>query len=996
MAIINVSKIDTFDEWRIKSNQLASEVGDNALLVSNPFLTSTNLVAAVNEISDKLDYEIGVIGDLTTNSSSLVRAINEHDAEIGDIDTLTTSSKITLVSAINELDSEVGALSGLTTTAKNTIVASINELDSDIGNLSSLNTSVKTSVVNSINSAVALETSRYSNTLKYDLTHSTVGGTNNSVQTILSNVSMPAGKTLTIDGTLDIANGTLIVGGAGGTLNIQTTFLALGDVNALVPSSGGVIVSRGKTAQNVPRPDTRIYWDETTKTWNVKRLDTDGTSVITPFILDSMNIGNLVSNGNIENGIAVTYDQNTNKLNFDVNDFTINLTGDIVGSGTVTNLGNVTINTTIPSNQVILGADTTGDYVATISTVTSSGIILAGNAGESAAVSISVDGTVVRTTGAQTIAGVKSFTNKPVFNDGFTASGTSTLANLQMTGDLTVGGSLTVNGTVTTVNTATLNLADNIITVNSDYVGTTPTENGGLEVHRGSLAKPSVLWNESTDKWTINDTVGTYSIIGRVNAGAGMIGGGEGPIITISHEDTSNQLSVDNSNGVVIQDIALDTFGHITSIGSYNLDDRYYTEAESDARYPLRAGTGASGTWGISVTGNAATSTTSTRWAAARTISLAGDLTGSVSLDGSANVTLSAEVLDNSHNHSISTLTNFREEVEDIVGAMFDAPNIENGISIYYNDDAGKMNADVNDFTITLTGGVSGSGVVNNLGNVSIPVTVNSSANATFANNAGALSGLVIHTGRNNEANKVVRTDGSGYLQVGYINSSSGNEGNNANPPRVWGTNGSDDYLRTYLTSALRVAYATSAGNADTVGGQSFAALEARYINASGDTMTGDLTTRHIYPVSNATFNIGHGSGRYNVMYANVFDGTAVRANYADLAEKYLPDYEYEVGTVVMIGGEKEVTASVSGVRALGVVSANPAYMMNQSLEGGIYIALKGRVPVKVVGSVNKGDRLYAADAGCASTIGDKADVFAIALESNNEESMKWIEAVVL
>jgi hypothetical protein len=72
---------------------------------------------------------------------------------------------------------------------------------------------------------------------------------------------------------------------------------------------------------------------------------------------------------------------------------------------------------------------------------------------------------------------------------------------------------------------------------------------------------------------------------------------------------------------------------------------------------------------------------------------------------------------------------------------------------------------------------------------------------------ADLLDGLNLHTGRNNEANKVVRTDGSGYIQCGYINSSSGNEGNNSSPARVWGTNGSDDYLRTYLTSALSAGY---------------------------------------------------------------------------------------------------------------------------------------------------------------------------------------------
>ena len=133
-------------------------------------------------------------------------------------------------------------------------------------------------------------------------------------------------------------------------------------------------------------------------------------------------------------------------------------------------------------------------------------------------------------------------------------------------------------------------------------------------------------------------------------------------------------------------------------------------------------------------------------------------------------------------------------------------------------------------------------------------------------------------------------------------------------------------------------------------------------------------------------------------IYATLFRGTATAARYADLAEKYLADKEYEVGTVVAVGGDAEVTASQFGDRAIGVVSANPAYMMNSELEGGTYIALKGRVPVKVIGSVKKKDRLVATDNGYAikATHHQHADVFAVALESSDDTGVKLIEAVIL
>jgi len=132
-------------------------------------------------------------------------------------------------------------------------------------------------------------------------------------------------------------------------------------------------------------------------------------------------------------------------------------------------------------------------------------------------------------------------------------------------------------------------------------------------------------------------------------------------------------------------------------------------------------------------------------------------------------------------------------------------------------------------------------------------------------------------------------------------------------------------------------------------------------------------------------------------IYANIFYGNATTANYADLAEKYLADQEYEVGTVVIVGGEAEVTACNYGDLAIGVVSANPAFKMNEGLEGGTYIALKGRVPVKVVGAVRKGQRLIAAANGTAvAAVPHANDVFAVALESSDDISVKLVECLVL
>lgn len=131
---------------------------------------------------------------------------------------------------------------------------------------------------------------------------------------------------------------------------------------------------------------------------------------------------------------------------------------------------------------------------------------------------------------------------------------------------------------------------------------------------------------------------------------------------------------------------------------------------------------------------------------------------------------------------------------------------------------------------------------------------------------------------------------------------------------------------------------------------------------------------------------------------ANYFVGTSTTAN-GDVAEKYLADDTYDEGTVLMIGGEQEVTAATYGKRALGAISINPAVIMNSELVNGTLVALKGRVPVKVIGSVKKGDHLVAADTGVAKVLENSLDswlVFAVALEDNSNDTIKIVESVIL
>ena len=143
--------------------------------------------------------------------------------------------------------------------------------------------------------------------------------------------------------------------------------------------------------------------------------------------------------------------------------------------------------------------------------------------------------------------------------------------------------------------------------------------------------------------------------------------------------------------------------------------------------------------------------------------------------------------------------------------------------------------------------------------------------------------------------------------------------------------------------------------DADTLDGISSASFLRSDAN---DSHSGTIT-----PSSDNALDLGSSSLRYNEVYAVTFRGVATSAQYADLAEKYETEKELEAGTVVCFGGAKEVEACAheNDHRVAGVISTDPAYMMNSNGEGQ-YVALTGRVPCKVVGPVAKGDLLVSSE----------------------------------
>jgi len=202
---------------------------------------------------------------------------------------------------------------------------------------------------------------------------------------------------------------------------------------------------------------------------------------------------------------------------------------------------------------------------------------------------------------------------------------------------------------------------------------------------------------------------------------------------------------------------------------------------------------------------------------------------------------------------------------------------------------------------------------------------------------------------------------------------------------------GAAQFNNAFIMSDTLTVASTLTANGNTVLG-----------NANSDTISfNGRSNTSITPSANNTHTLGESSLKWSTVHATTFSGTATTANYADLAELYLSDFAYEAGTVVRVGGEFEITATDGNHNhsVLGVISAYPAYLMNNQLENGIPVALKGRVPVKVGGTVKKGDRLVGAPEGHGVVDNESPHGFAVALEefkATKKNPTGMVEAVIL
>ena len=294
----------------------------------------------------------------------------------------------------------------------------------------------------------------------------------------------------------------------------------------------------------------------------------------------------VATNATVGGTLAVTGNTSVSAGNLTVNTGNVNIggtlgvTGTITGtlSGTVSSLGNHTTDNLAEGTKLyytdtrvrnaISVTDTGGDGSLTYSSATG-GITYTGPSATEVRNHFSAG------TGVGIAGGVVSI-GQPV---GTTSN--VVFGNVTTSGNAVINGNLTVSGTTTTINTETVNIADNQIVLNSNFTGATPTQNGGIEIERGTQPNKTFVWDETSDKWT----VGSEALVA---------GSFQGPLVG-------------------------------------------------------------------NVTGNASTATA---LQTARTISLAGDVSGSVSFNGTSNVSITAVVADDSHNHVIGNIDGLQTEID--------------------------------------------------------------------------------------------------------------------------------------------------------------------------------------------------------------------------------------------------------------------------------------------------------------------------------------------
>jgi hypothetical protein len=338
---------------------------------------------------------------------------------------------------------------------------------------------------------------------------------------------------------------------------------------------------------------------------------------------------------------------------------------------------------------------------------------------------------------------------------------------------------------------------------------------------------------------------------------------------------------------------------------------------------------------------------------------------------------------------------------------------------------AGQVQADNVDATNGITAGttISATGNVSG-GNITTGGDVDATGNITATSFAGsgallsALNGSNITTGTVAAARVATLNQNTTGTAGGLSSAVTVELTGNVTGSATFTNAGDTASIATTLTADPTITLTgdvTGSGTMTNLGNVSFATTIAADSVALGT----DTTGNYVQSITNGSFLTGGDGGSESATLtlavdatdantaskviardangsfsANIATLTATQAQYADVAEMYLSDHDYEPGTVISIGGPLEITICGLGDYPAGVISTDPAYLMNSELTAGLPVALVGRVPVRVFGSVIKGQLLYSDIMGRASK-NSEGHLVGIALEDDADEGEKLVECML-
>ena len=279
-------------------------------------------------------------------------------------------------------------------------------------------------------------------------------------------------------------------------------------------------------------------------------------------------------------------------------------------------------------------------------------------------------------------------------------------------------------------------------------------------------------------------------------------------------------------------------------------------------------------------------------------------------------------------------------------------------------------NSNVNVSAATITVGISGSGNIATFSSTGLTIagTLNAGTlNAATIGNASAVLYGTLNSSSASQPNITTLAGLTGFGAAGVTTTAAGNftitgclTVNGTTTTINNTTVETTEYVSTIDATTVR---ATTLGNTGATLTGTLSTAAQTNITSVG-TLTGLTVSGAIVPNGNLTVNLGSTTAWWNNIY-----GTAIHSLYADLAENYQGDKAYAPGTVVMFGGSSEVTVADADTTAVaGVVSTNPAHLMNGGLTGAnvVPVAFTGRVPCQIIGPVKKGDLMVSAGFGYA------------------------------